>query len=381
MGEQREPQQDFVEPFGTALRRLRKRRGLRQIELAVEVPVDHSLVSRWETGHVLPAAKDLQGICDALELTGTDADELHYAWQRERNASTFDELTVMNGRPVDEWIESLRVSVDCVRALRKAGQPRMALMLSHRDAETAFDRLRAHPWTRAHPQALSGLSELLLEECKASLDYLPGAAVRAGELDRTLHVHDLVSRSAGDPTARLFHTLAREGASYVAGNIGTAHELSLSLLDDHENIPPEWIPEVVRACAINAGKLSDAAAITRAEHALRVLLDSRADLSAGTHAFVLEGLARGWSRVDPRKATEVIGRAWELRTDSDDSESNSSVRHVQLVRSQAEVEIALRSTADRADTLTRIESALAISRREGYDKYVLELEALAARLG
>ncbi len=60
---------EFSEAFGEVLRRLRRQRGWKQIELAVEIPVDHSLVSRWETGTVLPTAKDLQTLRRTLHLS------------------------------------------------------------------------------------------------------------------------------------------------------------------------------------------------------------------------------------------------------------------------------------------------------------------------
>jgi transcriptional regulator with XRE-family HTH domain len=373
------PQNDFEGRFGTVLRELRCGRRLRQIELAVEIPVDHSLVSRWETGATLPTGKDMDRICGVLLLDDESAEKLRYAWRRARNAVNADEASASLIGKTD-WVESLQLSVECVRALRKSGQPRVALMLSRRDALHGLDFLRSHPWSAGHAEALGCLSELLLEECKAGLDYLPKSAVRSGSLSRTLRAQALAVSGAGRVKASLFHAIATEGVAYVSGNIGSAHELSRQLLSNHDELPAEWLPEVVRACAINAGKLADERTLSETEKALKILLDERDELPSGTHAFILEGLARGWAGIDPRHAITVIDLAWQTRNSSDDSEATSSLRFVQLVRSQAEVELALRYSGNTSDTLSRLEKAIEVSKQNQYEKYVIQLEALARRM-
>lgn len=365
----------FSERFGDVLRRLRKQRGRRQIEISVEVPVDHSLVSRWETGGVLPTARDLRALQRILRLSDEERDELDYAWRRERDVDADHPL-----RTAEEWMGSLRVSVECVRGLRKSGQPRLALILSRRDARAAFEGLRSAAWSAGHARALAELSELLLEESKAGLDYLPSSAVRRGELVATVRMQGLVAEGSGDPTARTLHTIAKESISYVSGNYGDAHELGLALLDDVGQVPVEWIPEVIRACGINAGRIGCAETLTLTESALTRLVAERDDLPRGTQAFVLEGLARGWAGMDAAHAVTVIEAARSLREASEDSEGHSSLRYVQLVRTQAEVELALRSRGNRSDILRHIDAALCISEREGFDKYILEIQALGDRL-
>lgn len=372
--------EQFSAAFGDVLRRLRKQRGRRQIEVAVEVPVDHSLVSRWETGAVLPTAQDLNKLRDILNLRDDENEELEYAWRRERTASSADEQIGESLRTADDWIRFLRVSVECVRQLRKSGQPRLAMVLSHRDAYSAFNHLRATPWSTPHFQALSDLSELLLEESKAGLDYLPREVVRRGELDRTIRMQGLAASGSGMVTARLLHGVAREGAAYVSGNVGEAHDLCLRLLRDIDKIPAEWIPEIVRASGINGGALGNAETLQVTEFALGKLLAERDDLPEGTQAFVLEGLARGWGGVDPVRAIDEVNKAWVLREASSDTEGNSSLRYVQLVRSQAEIELALRSLDNHLDLVRKIDMALTVSKREGYDRYITQLTTLGNRL-
>lgn len=349
---------------------------MRQIEVAVEVPVDHSLVSRWETGAVLPTRKDVDRICVVLALDEEQGEDLRYAWQRERNDAEADEDST-NGI---DWVEFLQISVESVRALRKSGQPRVALMLSRRDAIRGLDFIRSHPWRTGHGQALGFLSELLLEECKAGLDYLPKSIVRGGQLGQTLRAQAFAAKGATSANASLFHAIATEGVEYVSGNFGDAHELSRRLLTSHLEIPTEWVPEVVRACAINSGKVADAQTLSETEAAFNKLLDERSDLPCGTQAFILEGFARGWAGVEPRRAIEVIERAWQTRSSSNDSEALSALRFVQLVRTQVEVQISLRDVGNSSDTLRSLEKAIEICRRNQYEKYTLQLETLAHQI-
>jgi transcriptional regulator with XRE-family HTH domain len=368
-------QSSIFDVFGDVLRRYRKERGLRQIELATEAAVDHSLVSRWENGRVLPTWKDIGRIAGILRLTPEEFEEMQYAWCRDKDRS--DPVDSQLCGSVEAWAESIRLSIDCVRALRKAGHPRMALRLSRRDANTALSWLRSRSWTSAHEHALLELSELFLEECKAGLDFLPRASIRAGELSRTIYLQGLVCRPREGSAVPVFHVLAQEGVAYVAGNVGAAHDLGLSLLDEIESISSEWVPEIIRAVAINAGVLEDAGNLRRAEGSLHRFLQRGSGLRSGTHAFVLEGIARGWCKIDKKRANEVVHEAWGVREGSDDSEALSSLRFVQLVRSQAEIELSLRSRCNVGDTSTKVCAALAISRREGYDRYVSQLERLS----
>ncbi|MCP2242754.1 helix-turn-helix domain-containing protein [Lentzea aerocolonigenes] len=367
---------EFTGSFGVQLRNLRKACRMRQIELAVEIPVDHSLVSRWETGAILPSRKDLDRICTVLAVADVSLEGLRYAWRRDRNAAEMDDALV-SGRA--DWVESLRLSVDSVRSLRKSGQPRVALLLGRRDAARHLDAARSLPWHTDNRAVLTVLAELLLEECKAGLDYLPRAEVRAGFLGQALGDQRLVVEAIGGD-ARLFHTIAAEGVAYVSGDIDKAHLLSRHLLDSRESIPAEWLPEIVRASAINAGRLGDVSALRVAEDTLTWLRAHRADLPSGTHAFVLEGLARGWSGVDLGRAVEVIAEAWEARASAEDSEGASSLRFVQIARSQGEIEVALRSRDNLTDTLAKLGKAIDASRRNQYDKYEAQLAALIGRL-
>ena len=372
---------EFWEPFGAVLKRLRTARKLRQLDLATQMSVDHSLVSRWESSTVLPVARDLESLRNHLQLSDEDCTELQYAWRRERETLEHARFGSLVRSDANNWVESIRVSIDCVRALRYGGQPRMAMLLSGRDALSALDSLRGQAWGPSHEQALIELAELLLEECKAGLDYLPRSAVRNGRLERPLKIQEFIAAAVRNTRVRVLSRICREGTSYVAGNFGTAHEIGQSLLDSREHLPLEWVPEVVRACAINAGRLDDVEGLFRVDAMVSSgFLDENADLPAGTRAFVLEGLARGMVVADADRAVEILGESWQVRENALDAESVSKLRFVQLVRTQAEIEVILRSHGNREDTLDKISEAFIISKDEGYDRYVQQLAILADKL-
>jgi transcriptional regulator with XRE-family HTH domain len=60
----------LTKAFGAQLRLRREERGLLQRELSVQVlgRDDQTVVSRWETGRVLPSARTLKRIHDVLAL-------------------------------------------------------------------------------------------------------------------------------------------------------------------------------------------------------------------------------------------------------------------------------------------------------------------------
>jgi hypothetical protein len=256
----------------------------------------------------------------------------------------------------------------------------MAMLVSARDSQLAFQMLKRHRWTAEHRVALTKLSEVLLEQCKAGLDFLTREEVRQGMLKHVLQMHASINAICpGDSS--VFLDIAREGIAYVGGNVGDAKVIGESLIQSHQGIPPGWLPEVIRAMAINAGHLEDAEAIASAHDLLERLMQDRGEeFSGGTHVFVLEGFARGWAKIDPANGIDVLANAWELREKSQDLETDSKLRYVQLVRSQAELELSLKSAHNIDDTMRKISNALSISVAQGYDRYIQQLQKLAKRL-
>lgn len=55
-------------PFGDALERIRKERGLTQAQLAQKLDVNQSLIAKWESGKVQPRAATLAKLAETLEV-------------------------------------------------------------------------------------------------------------------------------------------------------------------------------------------------------------------------------------------------------------------------------------------------------------------------
>lgn len=151
----------------------------------------------------------------------------------------------------------------------------------------------------------------------------------------------------------------------------------MKLLEHQDAIPLVWRPEVLRASAINAGKVENREALERIESLIERLFDATSgNIGSGEQAFVLEGLARGWAKIDPERGKETIERAWKLRGAASDAESGSLLRHVQLVRSEAEIAATDPIGADSSAIAKKIRRALQISEENEYDRYADQFKHL-----
>ncbi|MBN2637254.1 MAG: helix-turn-helix transcriptional regulator [Prolixibacteraceae bacterium] len=60
--------EDFLKKIGENIVRLRNKRGLRQIDLAIELNIDDSSLRRIESGRTNPTIITLKRIADVLEV-------------------------------------------------------------------------------------------------------------------------------------------------------------------------------------------------------------------------------------------------------------------------------------------------------------------------
>lgn len=370
-----EPANDLFSKFGALLKNFRGARKLRQLDLAVALPVDSTIVSKWENGLLFPTQAQLFSIRTELALKDEEFESLYFAWKRE--AQAVNAAFQFGGERLDALIDFLRTSITSVRHLRNSGQPHVAMMLCERDVTVALERIRSVTWSDLHLSALTHISELLVEQCKAGLDFLPRHSVRQGAVDGVLRaLRDVHHACDGDAT-KFFIDLAKEGSTYVAGDVDAAFVQSMDLLNVDQIIPEAWRPEVLRAAAINAGKVGNRPALELVEQQIERLLDDiNEDASNGHQAFLLEGLARGWSKLDPEKGTEIILSAFDIREKGSDSNTSSLLRHVQLVRTEAEIASADLTGVDKKALAKKIKEAIAISKQHGYDRYVGQLQDL-----
>lgn len=360
----------FYNAFGGLFRQHRVNAEWRQIDLAVEIGVDHSVVSRWEQGHAYPTLAQLHAVWVALGLDEEQTIGLFMAWTRESGRLPVSFLPARE-RP-EAMADFIEKSIDYARHLRKAGEPRQALSLSSRDAVFALDHVQKFQKSSLHAHLLTKVAELLLEECKAALDFMPRREVKAGALGAVLKNMLLISSECGTADSRFLFDLATEGVTYVGGDAKLAFRQTIELVKLGSSIPASWRSEVLRAAAINAGRGGEREILLRIQLLIDGLLET-GDLADGEKAFVLEGLGRSWATIEPARGIDIIARAWSLRDDAPGAEGSSQLRSVQLTRSEAEVVAAHRGVKNDGNIVLKIENAINVSRVHGYDRYVHQL--------
>ena len=305
---------------------------------------------------------------------------MHVAWQREK--ALVPNSWLLQGERAEALLERLDESLELVKGLRNAGRPQAAMQVAGRDASQAIARLRQLAWSMAHLEVLRKVSALVLEEVKAGLDFLPRKLVRIGGLNPQLGLLKGAGELCDDTQTRFVSALALEGATYVSGDVATSFRQTRDLLDRSERIPEPWVPEVLRAAAINAGKSKKVEALVDVQARIDELISRKlGELPTGELEYLLEGLARAWSGFDQGRASELANAAWTASAFDLGGPPSSALRYVQLSRTQAEIALARNVNERDSRVRDRVETALSISRRENYDRYTDQLEALRRRLG
>jgi transcriptional regulator with XRE-family HTH domain len=375
----RDLSREYMATLGSLLREAREAAGATQLALGTALSVGESAISRWESGIRYPKIAQLHQIALELSLSEEVFESIYCAWQRE-TAVAGGHWQLQVERP-EGLIDRLHQSLDCVAELRNAGQPRSAMHLAARDSLDALRRLRQFKWSKTHPEVIRKASQLVLQEVKAALDFLPRRHIAKGGLNPQLELLRGAGKICDDTETRFVAALALEGATYVSGDIANSFLQTRELLDRSDRIPILWMPEVLRAAGINAGKARNAEAVLDVQERLDAfLLQKREELTSDELGYVLEGMARGWGAVDPGRASEVAEEARSVTNFSSVEPPRSPLRFVQLTRTQAEIELA-RPRQERQSMIGRqVRAALAVSRRENYDRYTEQLALLARDL-
>ena len=142
------------------------------------------------------------------------------------------------------------------------------------------------------------------------------------------------------------------------------------------------MPDVLRAAAINAGKARNHDALLDVQSRISVVLPPLAgSISQHELGYLLEGLARGWGAFDPGRGRAIAEEAAVASGLDGSLPPNSALRFVQLVRTEAEIELARFGEAPAQRVRDRVAVALEVSRREHFDRYVDQLTTIGERLG
>lgn len=361
---------DGREAFGELLRAFRKAKGIRQLDLGLLVHMDHSAISRLESSQAAPKQPDVDRLADALALPDKQRARLLAAYERDvlRRSRLGSDILLRS----EESIQLARSGVAEVCQLRRAGTPQLAAAVAARSA--AWIRLMARRTSNDRAQAilLATLVDMLAEQTKSYLDYLlPDQTwpLVARPIDEQRRIGEYLH----DPRLLQLWKMNREGALYLAGRYHEAHTLSREFLEAGA-LDPAWQPELLRAAAINAGYVDDNDGLQQATEQVDQLLDTGSldDMDA---AFLLEGLARGQAAMRQPTALTTIERAWTAVGNGQRHGEFSSLRSVQLIRTQLKATQALGIPATVQEERLGA-SGLAACTASGYTRHHHEISAL-----
>ncbi|MGH7929441.1 MAG: helix-turn-helix domain-containing protein, partial [Candidatus Binatia bacterium] len=349
-----------------AVRKIRRDRKLRQLDLANLVNVDHTLISRIETGRVTADPSLIKAIRAALQLSESEWKWLETCVARCAldNAGITEAAAIQHQDLLDISTASLRAAVE----LRSIGNSVLAANTTYPTARALSDTLATSSSENSRRALSAELCELLFHEAKCYLDYLPPEGISRLAVPVASRLFALIG---SHPTARnnLLGGILKEGLLYFDKQYSQADQIVRDIFA--LRIESEWRPEIVRAAAINAGYLGDEVSIRRHEKEMRQMIT--AGVSPLDHVFMLDGLARGYARLGKPRAVDIIEEAWDVQLSST---VQSTLRYVQKVRAHLEVNDQLGRAHD-TYLITQAKSGLKIARSMGYERYVQDLIRLA----
>jgi transcriptional regulator with XRE-family HTH domain len=358
--------------FGAVLRSLRRARRLRQLDLAELAYMDHSIISRIETGSLLPDRGSLDLLATALKLDSASRQWFELAYGRTLLAYRgMDSHAVVSADALlSTAMEAAELSVE----LRSRGDSHLAAQVAHNAAEHVRSGLNGITGEHAYVKMAEQLAELRFLEAKFYLDYLPERAI-SGLVIPAYEQHRAIILMLPDARRNSLNRILTEGILYFDKRYGDADEVSKLLLTE-EGLSASWQPEVIRATVINSGYLGDEVGVQRKERQLRRIFNETPNQL--DQVFLLEGLARAQAQLNRNRAIDVLYQAWEILDDSRDAGVYSSLRYVQVVRAHLRANEQLKIAND-LDLDRRAEESLLICRQLGYGRYREEIADLLDR--
>jgi transcriptional regulator with XRE-family HTH domain len=362
--------QDFS-TFGDLLQTFRRAKRLRQVDLGRKVYLDHSTISRLESGERSPTAPELDRLASALHLTDHERDRLVAAFERAaREQLKLDSDVLLHS---DECLYVAQSLLADARRLRLLGRPQLAAVIAGRTA--TWLRLISHRSSRQATQdaMLRALGDVLVEQCKSHLDYLlpPGAG---DILSKSLEEQRRIVRHLSDQRLDLLQRMNHEGTLYLLGDHIAAYHLSRTFVEE-AGVDRAWQPELLRAATINAGYVGDRDGLRDTQIVINRVLAERADLTDVDRAFMLEGLARGQAMIGESGALATIERAESLMVSSRATSEYSAFRWVQVMRTKLRTLATLRVRMSR-EVEQAGQEALITSERLGYPRHRREIASL-----
>ena len=165
-----DPGPGHLASFGDLLRGFRRRSGQRQVDLGRSVYLDHSTISRLESGDRLPTVAELDRLAVALRLTEDERTHLRTAFERGvRDHYGVQSDVLLNS---DECVIIAQGQLAEARQCRLLGNPQVAAAVAGRTMSWLRLMARRSSSQAARDALLRVAGEAVVEECKSYLDYL-----------------------------------------------------------------------------------------------------------------------------------------------------------------------------------------------------------------
>lgn len=357
--------------LGQLIREARKKAKMSQAMLAPSLNIDYTVLSKIETGKITPSGVLIKEICTELKIKGDEKDRLYQAYKAHmlgKEGITDDSFVTA------DVVEFIHNELSGIKKMRSEGLPMQAV----ERAENKIDFIKKSIATTINKsqkvKLLNILGEVLLEASKSYMDFLSPNEVWA-YMNPIIETQELVSKELSSPKLSLLAILSRESAYYVEKKYDKAYSLSLKLLSNINELPADWQKiEVLRAFLINIGYLNYEREIRDAEKKVNLLLPALRNKPMDS-VFLLEGLARAKTLLGEKNAEISIQKAWDFLDQGKKTGMYSSLKRVQLIRTQ--LKFLIKNDNTNKIDIDRIGSeGLIISKEYNYTRYKKEIEDL-----
>lgn len=359
--------------FGILMKYHRKRKNISQIYLGAKLELDNSIISRIESGEIIPSITVVEGVANHLKLSQSDKDELNNAFLQSilRREGLDNQRIFLND---SEAIQFAKEFISNVRTLRIQGMPKLAVAEFQQKISLLNSIGNRSFKTSTRQQIFILLSQLLMEVSKSYMDFLAPEEVWQ-YMTPLIEYQIKYANETKDPTSIMMSRISKESALYVCKNYVKAHEIGKELYSNLLFLDKIWHSEVLRATAINAGYLNSELELEQLENDVRLFVQNDGYLDPINTSFILEGLARAQSSLNNKKVMRTIEEAWNYIELGKRTGRYSALRTVQLIRTQlkAIIESGDNSFSD-FDKLGR--KGIILSQELGYSRYEKEIVGL-----
>ena len=356
--------------FAALVRQCRCQRKLTQSALAALVNCDHTIISKIESGKIVPGKGTADAFAKAFRLKGA---EYEYFISALRKAKLQREGmdTETSFFKADEIIELAESSLSEIRLLRQSGMPRHATSIGENRIQFLKPICDRNQDAALTTTLLRLLSLVLIETGKSYMDFLNKSDVWGYMSPIIIMLHEIAERLK-DPTISLLADINEESAYYVSKEYQQAYKTGHQIFQQIHFLDTDWKLEVLRASAINAGNLGKKDEIKHYAQLIYQWKKEELITDPFSLSFILEGLSRAQASLGDHTALSTIEEASDAFNTAADHHQYSPLKKVQLIRSELKVAEALQ-VKDYRHIESIANMGLMLCRTLGYERHAAEI--------